>query len=82
MICVDLFHFTDVHKAGSLTFMVCSMLYMLSTCILCKWTASTPMTNEVNVHVCVIVNFKGTLVAFRNLGPVVQDITSPSLFLG
>ncbi|XP_028401382.1 post-GPI attachment to proteins factor 2-like isoform X2 [Dendronephthya gigantea] len=35
-----------IHENAFISFMVCSMCYMLTTCILFKWTSKDPMTNE------------------------------------
>ena len=42
---------TGVHENAFIIFMFCSMCYMLTTCILFKWTSKKPMTEEVK-HLC------------------------------
>ena len=56
---------SGVHEGSFITFMVCSMLFMLLWCILFKLTATQPMTMEV------------CLIKIIFIGDLYSTITSP-----
>ena len=53
--------YVDAHENSFITFMVTSMVYMFTTCVLFRWTAKVPMTIKVCMELllfCCLVEFK------------------------